>query len=352
MKKAIIVSTVMVLYAQILFGQCPQYDLQPPHLSDIILKCSVVQDVSTTILTYRYSMTNGASSTGCINEIDIDISLPLGSMQLSNTCLTDYPRYVDRSPLSFDSSVKVIPVGIPKLPSFKGFTSAWSADFSMEGFVGWFRAISDYRLPPGVTLDSIIMTSHGLPGLRRFVISPSYNPKPAVEVTPKNEDSVRRFVPEPSEEEEEAFQHLVDSIKVKGITIGPTAPSLNFVAIIWIDTLLSYKHQAVSLGWLRDRKEDQKDEDDEEKEDGVVAKLDKRLEKARAELLKGDSIKARKELKKFVKKVEKLYKESDEEEGKNKPEKVVITSEGFALLKYNAEYLIDRLPKKQKEGKE
>ena len=103
------------------------------------------------------------------------------------------------------------------------------------------------------------------------------------------------------------------------------------------------------LGWLKSKRDDDRD-DDEKPEDGVAKNIEKRVEKARKELVKGDSIKARKELEKFVKKVEKFYKESDKEEDKNKPEKVVITSEGFALLKYNAEYLIDRLSEKRKKG--
>lgn len=319
MKKITLVMIVAALYTQVLFGQCPKYDLQPPHLRNVILKCSVVHDVSTRILTYRYSITNGVSSTGCINGIDIDISVPPSGTQLSNIGLTDYPRYVDRSPLRFDSTVRVIPVGIPRLPSFNGFTSAWFAGFSLDGFVGWFRAIPDYRLPPGKTLDSMIMTSHGLPGLRRFVISPSYNPKPAVEITPENEDSVYMHTPEPTAEEDSVELALEDSIKVRGWTIGPTAPPLDFTATSWIDTLASYKHQAVSLGWIDNR--------------GIANSLDSKLDNARNKLAAGDSTAARNMLNAFVNEVE-------AQNGKH------LTSEAYALLKYNAEYLIDRLPEK------
>ncbi|MBI5464076.1 MAG: hypothetical protein HY966_03870, partial [Ignavibacteriales bacterium] len=91
---------------------------------------------------------------------------------------------------------------------------------------------------------------------------------------------------------------------------------------------------------------------DEENNDGIAAKLDKRLDKARAALVKGDSSKAREELREFVKKVEELYKETQEHEKARKNDKVTFTSEAYALLKFNAEYLIDRLPVKQKRGKE
>jgi hypothetical protein len=197
--------------------------------------------------------------------------------------------------------------------------------------VMWWSSDSIHNVLPGMVLGGFSFTSRGLPSIRNYYAKAFVLP-PIVDVEPDSIVGGGRFL---------------DSRKI-GKTLAPVDPPNPFIPLDFLDTLISYKHQAVTLGWLKDRREDQKDEDDEEKEDGIVAKLDKRLGKARAELLKGDSIKARKELEKFVKKVEKLYKESDKEEDKNKPEKVVITSEGFALLKYNAEYLIDRLPKKQK----
>jgi len=126
------------------------------------------------------------------------------------------------------------------------------------------------------------------------------------------------------------------SISVNVTTVMPTA--------VLLDTLIALKHQAVSKGWFIDRKE--KDEDDEEEDGSIVKQLDKRLDKAQKELVKGDSAKARKELRKFIKKVEELYKESQDHEKKHEEDKIILTSEGYALLKYNAEYLIDRLQKK------
>lgn len=135
-------------------------------------------------------------------------------------------------------------------------------------------------------------------------------------------------------------EQTMQSIPVDVTTITPTNALL--------DTLNALKHQAVSKGWLIDKKE--KDEDGEEEDESIVKQLDKRLNKARKELVKGDSTKARKELEKFVKKVEELYKESRDHEKKHEEDKkIILTSEGYALLKYNAEYLIDRLPKKKGE---
>ncbi|MEW6062527.1 MAG: hypothetical protein AB1600_11370, partial [Bacteroidota bacterium] len=140
---------------------------------------------------------------------------------------------------------------------------------------------------------------------------------------------------------------------VVGKTVGPVLTPTPFVALNFLDTLISYKHQAFALGWLRDKKDDDHDED-EQAEDGIIKNLDKRIDKAKKALMKGDSVKARKELEKLVKKVEKLYEKSQEAEKKKHNSDIVMTSEAYALLKYNAEYLIERLPEKEskKGGKD
>ncbi len=70
--------------------------------------------------------------------------------------------------------------------------------------------------------------------------------------------------------------------------------------------------------------------------------LDRRLEKARRVLMQNDSIRARKELETFVMEVELINDISGRMEKRD--QRPVMTSEAYALLKYNAEYLIDRLP--------
>ncbi|MHB1686681.1 MAG: hypothetical protein ACYCVH_04815 [Ignavibacteriaceae bacterium] len=129
-----------------------------------------------------------------------------------------------------------------------------------------------------------------------------------------------------------------------GYTLGAADPPSPFVPLDFLDTLISYKHQCVTLGWLKDKPQHGKDEDDDKANEGII----ERLNKAKTSLVKGDSVKARQELERFVKEVEQLYHKNKEEgERRGVP---VLTSEGYALLKYNAEYLIDRLPEKEKQG--
>ena len=131
---------------------------------------------------------------------------------------------------------------------------------------------------------------------------------------------------------------------------------MRFSALVWLDTLLSYTQQSAELGWLR-RGQDNDCDDDERPGDGVVKNMELRLQKAKRELTRGDSVQARKDLEKLAQKVERIWKRSQEEEKKHKrdrwdrKEDVIMTSEVYALLKYNTEYLIDRLPEKSKHGR-
>ena len=151
---------------------------------------------------------------------------------------------------------------------------------------------------------------------------------------------------------------------VVGRTIGPVRPLIPFVHLTFLDTLLSYTRQSAELGWLGKERDNDCD-GDERPEDGIIRNIELRLQKARRELERGDSVKARGELQKLVGKVERIRKRSEKEEerkhGKDrktwwrrdKDEKAMMTSEAYALLKYNTEYLLERLPEpKRHKGRD
>jgi hypothetical protein len=69
-------------------------------------------------------------------------------------------------------------------------------------------------------------------------------------------------------------------------------------------------------------------------------------------------VQARKELEKLIQKVERIWKRSQDQEKKRgrdrewKQDKSIMTSEAYALLKYNADRLIDQLPEREKIEKD
>ena len=143
-----------------------------------------------------------------------------------------------------------------------------------------------------------------------------------------------------------------------------------------IDTLISLKHQAVSNGWLRDDRDRDHDIDEMMKgnewynkgefrkfrswevgkdwqfdrnwDNGIVEVLDRRLDMAKRVLDRGDSVTARRNLEIFVLEVELLNNLSAKLVKRG--EEPIITSQGYLSLKFNAEYLIDRLPEMTKAG--
>ncbi len=344
MKRTCIALCTLLWLTSPLFGQGNRYDLVPPHL-DVKVVCVVTFDGSNGIFRYAYFIDNLKTSIGYMAGFDIDIAYPSNGAEVALSDLTDL-KHVWRDPLGFPDARRVIPVGVPQLPDSGEYTSTWWAAFGVDGSLEWTSPYGRFNVAPGGKLDGIVITSHGVPTLRSFVVSPSYHPKPPVEITPENEQTVE----ESTEAEDSVELALEDSIKVRGWTVGPTAPPADLSALSWIDTLASYKHQCVTLGWLTNGPAHEKEESDDRADEGIVERLDRRLDKAKDALAKSDSVKAKLELELFAKEVDQLYHKNKEEgERRGVPS---LTSEGYALLKYNAEYLIDRLPDRHGRGDE
>jgi hypothetical protein len=158
----------------------------------------------------------------------------------------------------------------------------------------------------------------------------SFNEEPGLDV----EDTLRYF---------ESFPRNYAQVN----TIGPTDPPNPFLPLNFLDTLRSYIRQSHTLGWINNTRDDDCEED-ENADDGIVRNLDKRLEKIRDFISKKKYDKAQQQLEKFLGKVEKLWKRNKKEEEKNKKNpKIIFTSEAYALLKYNGEYLSQQLPGKK-----
>jgi hypothetical protein len=111
---------------------------------------------------------------------------------------------------------------------------------------------------------------------------------------------------------------------IVGKTVGPVLPPTPFVALAFLDTLISYKHQAFALGWIKNQ--------------GIVQSLNAKLDNAKAQLNRNNKTAARNTLQAFLNEVEALWKGEEHPYGGKQ-----ITSEAYALLKFNAEYLVSKL---------
>ncbi|MBF8248866.1 MAG: hypothetical protein HW374_1666, partial [Bacteroidetes bacterium] len=235
--------------------------------------------------------------------------------------------------------------------AFRGLTSTFKSihpdGWNSSGkwldipFADWFTDpfSRESNVRPGQMLSGFNILSKGLPTIAIFYVQGF---RPQVDPETGNQPTVQQL-------RNDLFMN-----SFRGFSIGPSYPPDPFIPVIFLDTLLSYTRQSAELGWLgRDRDNDC--DNDEIPDDGIVRNVEQRLKKAKKQLERGDSVFARRELEKLVSKVERLWKRSQDDEKKNKRDrwekrdKVVMTSEAYALLKYNTEYLIDRLPDRKPE---
>lgn len=321
---------IIILLTSLSFAQIPS------PLKDVKVSATATLDTTTGIYTYNYSIYNPPINDGRIRNLRIDITRPQQSQELNSSGLI-IQRWMkaDGTILirSFEEEIArlrkilrkpVIPVGArpPLGHPFPG----WSAGITVMGTVSWGGSDENLILP-NQTLGGFKLTSYGLPGIREATNDPVID-----------YDSL----PEEYWENLELTRQLRESLIYRTKTLGPTAPPADFKPIPFLDYIISLKHEAYNLGWIvQGRDDDKGKKEDEEK--GIVKSLDKKLEKAREELVKGETREAIEKLKSFIHEVEALYKEGKEEKHKKEEGHSHITSEAYALLKYNALYLIEKL---------
>ena len=166
-------------------------------------------------------------------------------------------------------------------------------------------------LKPGSSLQSFQLATFSLPGLISFYAEGDH------EIPHFPEGMATDSIP--------GYTDLTPyGPGIIGKTVGPVMPVGPIVLASFFDTLISYKHQALALKWIDNQ--------------GIANSLDQKLDAAKKKLEGGDNSAARNILQAFVNEVEAQ---------KDKH----LTSEAYALLKFNAEFLIDRLATGGKEGK-
>lgn len=112
---------------------------------------------------------------------------------------------------------------------------------------------------------------------------------------------------------------------IVGKTIGTTTPPADFKPIEFLDNIISMKHEAFSLGWIKNK--------------GIEQSLDAKLDNAKKKLEQGNNSAAKNILNAFINEVEAQGCATYE----NCPSGKHLTPEAYALLKYNVQYLIEKL---------
>jgi hypothetical protein len=344
MKKVFIYLLFNSLLSNLAFAQ----NLQYPTLWKVHIYASITYDKNEQMFCYSYMLVNDAENTGSIDGFEIDISRKPTTVDIDTVGLRfENDGFTERSfRRSFPfSKGKIVPVGFLRTPG-----GTWTGGVT-NNFTASFDGTRSYAVKPGRRSNGFEIVSKGSPSIRRCIVSPFFDFDSLF--------SEERF---PNEEDIPNTDSIQNAVKFYGWTVGPTAPPANFDASACIDTLLSYARQSAELGWLAPptgpgKRRDNDCDDDERPDDGITKNIEQRLQKAKRELMKGDSVQARKELEKLLQKVERIWKRSQKEVDRERRERwekgdnVIMTSEAYALLKYKTEYLIDRLPEKAKHGR-
>lgn len=276
-----------------------------PHLRDVGIHVRVSQTSGSEFFHYAYQLNNDSpSGGGRINRFEIDISQSRGALDLDTVgLLFNDDGFTERSfRRNFPRLTgKIVPVSFVGIPA-----GTWTGSFSNDLTAVFHDGVTN-AINPGDSLDGFELMSKGLPGIRRCIVSPFLD---VIALFPDpNDTTITYYVP--------PVDSVRNAVKFHAFTIGPTAPPASFSAATFLDTLISYKHQAFALGWI--------------KEEGIVISLDAKLEAARVQII-NDRPSAKQILQSFVNELEALNTQSNK-----------ISSEAYALLKFNAQYLISRL---------
>ncbi|MBI5887580.1 MAG: hypothetical protein HZB82_02550 [Deltaproteobacteria bacterium] len=276
----------------------------PTPLKDVTVSANMSFDTVTGIYTYNYEIYNPPVNTNQIRHFEIDISKGQGDADLRSDGLVNGQCY-DEDPSNYNlARFQMVPVGMDGpygfvLPSTS--MTIWGCGLGPNGKATWASNAESALLSPGNSLTGPSIKSYGLPGIREGIIIPyiDYDSLP-----PEYEENI------------ELTDTLRSSLVYKFTTVGPVAPPAVFSAVGFIDRIIALKHKAFLLGWI--------------KNSGLVTSLDAKLDNAKKKLAANDIKTAKNLLAAFISEVE-----AQNEKG--------LAPEAYALLKYNAEYLLSRL---------
>jgi hypothetical protein len=180
-----------------------------------------------------------------------------------------------------------------------GSPNLWMGGGEEGNIVMWDARRAEVRIPPGGHLQGFSITTYGIPSILRF-----YARGQSVAPTPQGEpDSVVG---------NDVFQN-----SYKGKTVAPKDPPTPFTALSFLDTIKSYINQSRTLGWITSQ---------------ITAdKYARLIDSARSKLQSNEIALTRAKLDTVLMNV---YTDSSAH----------LTSEAYALLRFNTEYLLSKLP--------
>jgi len=271
-----------------------------PTLKHVDVRARVTYDFRDHFFYYSYSLANAVESIGSIESFRIDLARTANTIQYDSIGLRfagdDFIEEEFRKNYSALSRETVL-VGFQSLPS--GWSVLWGQRLATISKDTEFIA-------PGHSVDGIIMMSRSLPGIRKCVVEPDFQ---VDQYFPSIDDPANKFT-------EEQMSAIEEAQKYYGATVGPWAPNAKFEPAVFLDTLSTFIRQSRSLNWIHS--------------DNISKKYLGYLDEVRVQLLSGKKSEANEILKTIL-------------SNADVDSSSVITSEAYALIRYNTQYLADGL---------
>ncbi len=302
-----IILIVTVIWTLPCYSQSPVY----PNLYKVQIITTVSYDSSAYMYYYSYKLNNDLNNKGNLQEFEIDISRANNTISLDTIGLrfagSGFMERMFRQDFP-PRQQSVVPVGFPTVPNIH-----WTATLNNRPTALIFA--NSFFVKPGNSIEGIVIMSKGLPCIRGFVVRPNFQddllfPNP-------DDTTITYYVPP-----EDSVREVVN---YHGFTIGPSAPLINFIPIVWCDTLTSYTTQSRAMSWIKD--------------DATANKYLGYFASAKIKLVQQDIIGARTVLLQVLKDVDidSTANPATQTAGK-------LTSEAYALICCNTKYLLAQLP--------
>jgi len=294
---ALLIWSLVFLWPVAVFAQ------QPRPLTGITFAGMVTRDASG-IFTYTYRIVNPPDNNAEVYAIEIDLTRAFDEADLSTQGLVNGPRFASYGSQYALQAVPTVPVGIAG-PQGSTYAIGETQD-PTQGFASW-GALETFNIRPGNSLTGFELKSYGLPGIRDFRVEPW----------------VADFVP-PDLVEWSQLNAFYQQFTFRGKTVGPVAPKRVFVAIDFLNYLISLVHESYGRAWIKNQDIQQ----------SMVAKLTS----AKRQLEQHDNPSAKNLIGAFLNDVNAVACQDFSCPGNDS-----LSSEGYTLLFFNGHYLFDRL---------
>jgi FIMAH domain len=276
---------------------------QLPLLQAVTVQSNV--NSAGSVFIYSYTVGNTPPNVAPVSKVDVDITLPTGGANLSADGLQNGQGFI----VNIADTVRHDPRTPAMIPVALSAPPGWLATVSVGGTASWIARSDDAAVVVGGSTSGYQIASPGLPAIRQLTVEADYDVNALAIIPPTDPGDLPRY--------NKDLAAAVKNFRTTAFAVAPTAPPVNFQPIQFLQTIEDYKEHALKQGWITSP--------------GVANSLDVKLNAALAALQEQDTITAKKILNALLNEVE-------AQDGKH------LTSEAVALLQFNTQYLISKLP--------